>query len=87
MGIPRLVTRLQHKAENNTWPMIDTDLHSLSSKIAIIDGPGLAFHVFDSHIKAFAGTPEQLGLFVDYNALAARLISFLDDLQRRGFQM
>lgn len=87
MGIPRLATRLHHKAENIVWPVIDADLQALTPKIAIIDGSGLAYHIFHCHVKALAGTTDKVGLFVDYNAVAARLVAFLDDLECRGFTM
>lgn len=84
MGIPGLTRRLLHKGERVCWTSSDVDSGDKTSKIAIIDGPSFAHHVFHRLLQE---EQEHHHLNFSYTVLNQALLARLAELKKVGFEM
>lgn len=90
MGIYRLTTRLLHKSNRVTFrcegesDTTKSPSHR-SNRIAIIDGPSFAHHVYYRCLGG--GHHAVFGADIDYTALNEALIACLKELEDVGFEM
>lgn len=86
MGIPYLTTHLRPYATSIVFSA-DTPSEHPNDAEAIIDGPGLAYHVFSKCLALRPQACNPMEAAPSYEEISKATLIWLDELQRRGMSM
>jgi hypothetical protein len=82
MGIQGLTTKLAHHGHWITMEPSEEQQQQQQQNAAIVDGPGLAYHIY-----RVLCVEKAADAFVAYSEIGDRLIKFLDEMEGVGLPM
>lgn len=90
MGIPHLITHLRPYATSMTiddHPSLSFSVNTTPNRRVIIDGPGLAYHVYCTYLAEPRSVAHPLTIASLHEQIGPAVIAWLDQLERCGIKM